>query len=251
MEKPLILVVEDEPIVAKSIEDMLKSFGYTVTDVVSSGKDAIKKAAETHPDLVLMDIVLEGDIDGIKAAEQIRARFDIPVVYLTAYADDTTLQRAKLTVPYGYVIKPFRERELHAAIDLALYRRMMEREVTPSAENPELERALKELVKARGVNAAAVISKDGAMVKFCNTLTPPDISPLSSVVAMMTRMAEKCSRLLKTGDVVEITARADSGMVVTEKSGEFIFLVAVDKGFDIDAIKPRRERVREVIKGLT
>jgi len=88
------------------------------------------------------------------------------VIYLTAHADDTTVQRAKMTAPYGYLLKPFNERELHAAIEMALYRHMMEREVTPSTENPELDRALKELVKRGGVNAAAVISKDGVMVNF-------------------------------------------------------------------------------------
>ncbi|MBE0517382.1 MAG: response regulator [Methanophagales archaeon] len=250
MADPQILVVEDEGIVATGIRNMLKDLGYTVPAVASSGKDAIKKAAEMRPDLVLMDIVLEGDMDGIEAAEQIRARFDIPVIYLTAYADETTVQRAKMTTPYGYLLKPFNERELHAAIEMALYKHMMEREVASSTENPELDRALKELVKRKGVNAAAVISKDGVMVNFFNTLTPEDVSPLSSVVAMMTRTAEKCTRVLKMGDIVEIRAKTDSGMVVTEKSGGFIFLVAVDKGTDIDAIKLQREQVMDIIRSL-
>jgi CheY-like chemotaxis protein/predicted regulator of Ras-like GTPase activity (Roadblock/LC7/MglB family) len=252
MADPQILVVEDERIVATGIRNMLKGLGYTVPAVASSGKDAIKQAAETRPDLVLMDIVLEGDMDGIAAAEQIRARFDIPVIYLTAYADDATVQRAKMTAPYGYLLKPFNERELHAAIETALYKHMMEREVTPSTstENPELDRALKELVKREGVNAAAVISKDGMMVNFSNTLTPEDVSPLSSVVAMMTRTAEKCARVLKMGDIVEIRAETAGGMVVAEKSGGFIFLVAVDKGIDIDAIKLQREQVMDIIRSL-
>jgi len=250
MADPQILVVEDEAIVAKGIQNMLKSLGYAVSAIASSGKDAIKKAVEKRPDLVLMDIVLEGGMDGIQAAEQIRTRFDIPVVYLTAYADESTVQRAKMTAPYGYLLKPFNERELHAAIEIALYKYMMEREATSSAKNPELERALKELVKTKGVNAAAVISKDGVMVNFFNTLTPEDISPLSSVVAMMTRTADKCTRLLKRGEMAEIISKDDSGMVVTEKCGEFILLVAMDKSVDMNAIKSPRKRVKDLILGI-
>ena len=96
-----ILVVEDEGIVAMHLKNRLKSLGYAVSAVVFSGEEAIKKAAETHPDLVLMDIRLKGEMDGIEAAEQIRVRFNIPVVYLTAYTDDETLQRAKVTEPFG------------------------------------------------------------------------------------------------------------------------------------------------------
>ena len=121
-----ILVVEDEGIIAKDIQNMLNSLGYAVPAVASSGKEAIKKAAETHPNLVLMDIVLEGDMDGVEATEQIRERFDIPVIYITAYGDDKTLQRAKITEPYGYILKPFEERELQTAIEMALYKHKME-----------------------------------------------------------------------------------------------------------------------------
>ena len=127
-----VLVVEDESIVALDIQNMLGSLGYEVPVVVSSGEAAIEKAAETHPDLVLMDIRLKGDMDGIEAAEQIRGRFNIPVVYLTAYADDETLQRAKITEPYGYILKPFGERELHTAIEIALHKHKLERELQGS-----------------------------------------------------------------------------------------------------------------------
>ncbi|MDI6886385.1 MAG: response regulator [archaeon] len=250
MADPQILVVEDEGIVAAGIRNMLKGLGYTVPAVASSGKDAIKKAAETRPDLVLMDIVLEGDMDGIEAAEQIHARFDIPVIYLTAYADETTVQRAKMTAPYGYLLKPFNERELHAAIEMALYKHMMEREVTSSTENPELDRALKELVKTEGVNAAAVISKDGVMVKFCDSIIPEDLSPLSSVVAMMTRTADRCTKLLKMGELVENITKAEEGVLVLERCGAFIFLTAVDKSVDINALEPQRKRVKGIIRDM-
>ncbi len=117
-----ILIVEDESIVALHIENSLKTLGYTVSGIASSGEEAIEKAGNTHPDLVLMDIVLKGEIDGIGAAEHIRDHFDIPVVYLTAFGDENTLQRAKVTEPFGYILKPFKERELYIAIEIALYK---------------------------------------------------------------------------------------------------------------------------------
>ncbi|MUG93407.1 response regulator [Scytonema sp. UIC 10036] len=124
-----ILIVEDERIVAKDIAKRLQNLGYVVVAAVSSGEEAIEKAAETRPDLVLMDIRLKGKIDGIKASEHIRTEFNIPVIFLTAYADEKTLQRAKVTEPFGYIIKPFDERELYAAIEVALRRRMAEEAV--------------------------------------------------------------------------------------------------------------------------
>ncbi|MBI4824887.1 MAG: EAL domain-containing protein [Nitrospirae bacterium] len=121
-----VLVVEDESVVAMHIEDSLKKLGYAVPAVVASGEEAVKKAEEFQPDLILMDIVLKGEMDGIKASEIIHSRFNIPVIYLTAYADDAILQRAKLTEPLGYILKPFNERELRTAIEIALYKHEME-----------------------------------------------------------------------------------------------------------------------------
>jgi PAS domain S-box-containing protein len=124
-----ILVVEDEAIVAEAIKRRLKKLGYVVHATAGRGDEAIKKAEENHPDLVLMDIVLHGEMDGIEAAEQIRIRFNIPVVYLTAYSDEKTLLRAKITEPFGYIIKPFKERELQVAIEIALFKHEMERKL--------------------------------------------------------------------------------------------------------------------------
>jgi len=127
-----ILVVEHESIIAKSLENKLKRLGYTVSATASSGKEALRRAAEIQPGLVLMDIKLPGDMDGVETAEQIRARFDIPVVYLIAYADDETLQRAKITDPSSYVLKPFEAGELHSAIEIALYRHEMDKKLKES-----------------------------------------------------------------------------------------------------------------------
>ena len=123
-----ILVVEDEHIVAMGIKKMVKSLGYTVTGVASSGEDAISKAESTFPDVVLMDIMLKGDMDGVEAAGEIRERFDIPVVYLTAYSDNKILERAKKTEPFGYIVKPFDEKDLHSSIEIALHRHRTEKE---------------------------------------------------------------------------------------------------------------------------
>ncbi|HHV25176.1 MAG TPA: response regulator [Methanosarcina sp.] len=123
-----ILIVEDEHIVAMGIKRMLKSLGYTVTGVASSGEDAISKAESTFPDVVLMDIMLKGDMDGVEAAREIRDKFDVPVVYLTAYSDSKILERAKRTEPFGYIIKPFDEKDLHSSIEVALHRARNENE---------------------------------------------------------------------------------------------------------------------------
>lgn len=117
-----ILLVEDDGLVAKDIQSMLERLGYDVSAVVAYGEEAIKKAEETRPDLVVMDIGLRGDMDGTEAAAHIREQLNIPVVYITAYGDDSTLERAEKTRPLGILIKPCGEEELHKGIELALSR---------------------------------------------------------------------------------------------------------------------------------
>lgn len=127
MEDIKILVVEDESIIALNIKKKLKSFGYTVPAIVSTAEDAIKMTEITFPDLILMDVMLKGEMDGVRAIEEIRKKFDIPVIYLTAYSDDEVLERAKLTQPYGYIVKPFKANDLRTNIEIALYRHKMEK----------------------------------------------------------------------------------------------------------------------------
>ena len=129
-----ILVVEDERIVAKDIEKRLKDLGYRVTGLASSGEKTLEKLNESLPDLVLMDIRLKGEMDGIETAEMVRGLFDIPVVYLTAYADEATLERAKVTEPFGYILKPFNERDLHSTIEMALYKHKIDRKLMENQE---------------------------------------------------------------------------------------------------------------------
>lgn len=127
MTKASILIIEDESIVAMDILLSLKNLGYTIAGHSERGEGAIKKAGELQPDLVLMDIGLKGQMDGIESAKQIRAQFDLPVVFLTAFADPITLERAREAEPYGYLLKPFDEQELVNTIESALSRHSLER----------------------------------------------------------------------------------------------------------------------------
>ena len=129
MSKANILIVEDESIVAKDIQQSLKKLGYNVVDVVSTGENAIVSATEKNPDLVLMDIMLKGSMSGIEAAQVIKEKLNIPVIFLTAYADESTFSKAKITEPYGYIIKPFKEVDLHTSVEMALYKHQKVTEV--------------------------------------------------------------------------------------------------------------------------
>jgi signal transduction histidine kinase len=120
--KAKILVVEDEVIIATDIKDCLEKSGYNVPAVAAYGEQALEKVAELHPDLVLMDVMLKGDMNGIEAAEKILDNFNIPVVYLSAYSDQKTLQKAKTTQPFGYILKPFEETQLITTIEIAINR---------------------------------------------------------------------------------------------------------------------------------
>jgi PAS domain S-box-containing protein len=131
---PTVLIVEDEIVLAMELEEKLTEMGYRVVARVTSGEDALKKAKELRPDLILMDIRLDDELDGIDAARLIRKQQHVPIVYLTAYADNSTLQRAKLTEPFGYLVKPYSERELHITIDMALHKAQMERKLRESEE---------------------------------------------------------------------------------------------------------------------
>jgi PAS domain S-box-containing protein len=157
-----ILIVEDEGIVAKDIQHRLEDLGYTVIGFASSGEEAIQKTEAAQPDLVLMDIVLKGDMDGVKAAEEIRNRFDVPVVYLTAYANEYTFGRAIMTEPHGYIVKPFRDIELLTTINMALHKHKAERNLK------EGQRWFATTLKSIG---DAVITTDtGELVTFINPI---------------------------------------------------------------------------------
>lgn len=149
MKKARILVVEDEGLVAAQIRETLEGLGYDVPAVAATGANALERLSEIEPDLVLMDIQLKGGMNGIEAAQRMRARLDVPVVYLTAFSDTETLEQAKLTDPLGYVLKPFDERSLHATIQMALHRH---------------ERARGSLESGRWASAVAASMSDAVLI---------------------------------------------------------------------------------------
>jgi two-component system, response regulator PdtaR len=163
---PKILVVEDERITAEDIKSGLESAGYQVLDMISSGKEAIEKAGKLQPDLVLMDIKLKGKMDGIEAAGQIKIKYDIPVIYLTAYSDAYTVKKAKKTDPSGFIFKedtglikkPFEETELRSAIEITLYRHKMEK---------DHDLLLSEMLKY--LNEAVIATNPEGLVKLMNS----------------------------------------------------------------------------------
>ncbi|MBP8946453.1 MAG: response regulator, partial [Bacteroidales bacterium] len=120
MAKTKVLIVEDEAIIAKDIENVLTKAGYKVVGSFPTGEAAIQAVDELEPDIILMDIMLKGDMSGIQAAEVIREKSNTPVVFLTAYADENTIDKARSAVPYGYIVKPFKENEVIATIEIAL-----------------------------------------------------------------------------------------------------------------------------------
>jgi putative two-component system response regulator len=141
-----ILVVEDEWVVAKQICSNLKGFGYDVCSTASTGDDAIRQVEAERPDLILMDIVLKGKMNGIEAAEQIALQFDIPLIYLTAYTKPEYIELAILTKPFGYLVKPFKEQELYSNIEMALYKHKGDKKVKDYLER--LAKCFKETIKA-------------------------------------------------------------------------------------------------------
>ena len=155
-----ILIVEDEGIEALDMQQRLEALGYAVSDIVSTGEEAIIIAEKARPDIILRDIVLKGRIDGIEAAQRIWETLSIPVVYLTAFADEATLQRAKVTEPFGYILKPFDERELQTTIEMAFYKAQMEKKLR------ERERWLSTIL--RSIGDGVIATDTNGRVTFMN-----------------------------------------------------------------------------------
>jgi PAS domain S-box-containing protein len=160
VEKPTILIVEDERVVALDLRAQLRRMGYYVPAIVSRGSEAVRLTAELDLDLVLMDIHLQGEMDGVQAAQAIHNDSDVPVIYLTAYADQVTLDRAKVSEPSGYIIKPFDEQELHATIEMALYKHQMQRKLRES------QRWLSAVLESIG--DAVIATDQRGRIKFMN-----------------------------------------------------------------------------------
>ena len=162
MEKIRVLVVEDESLVARDIENMVTSQGYEVCGVASTSEEALALAVETRPEIILMDVIIRGSLDGIAVAEKIWESYRIPIIYVTAYADEHTLKRAKISEPFGYILKPFDERELKIAIEMAYYKSRM------AMKLKEREEWLSALLKSIG---DGVIATDrSGQITFMNPL---------------------------------------------------------------------------------
>jgi PAS domain S-box-containing protein len=129
-----ILVVEDDRVVARDIAQQMSRAGHTVVGITARGEDALPLAAGTAPDLILMDVRLEGELDGIDTARLLRENFNLPVVFLTAYADEETVRRATVTEPFGYVLKPFDDMQLRTVVEMALYKHGAERRLRESEQ---------------------------------------------------------------------------------------------------------------------
>jgi diguanylate cyclase (GGDEF)-like protein/PAS domain S-box-containing protein len=160
MDEPLIFIVEDDPIIGNHLHRLLLELGYQIAGPVASGEEAVHRAAQCHPSLILMDITLHGKMDGIQAAEKIRSLLDVPIVFLTAHTDKNTLERAKITDPFGYLIKPFDERGLQTCIEMALNRHHFKDEIKKS------ESKFQALVENVGEGISIVDSED--VITFAN-----------------------------------------------------------------------------------
>jgi len=207
--------------VARDIRNMLLGLGYEVTAVVSGAKIAVQKAEETRPDLVLMDVMLQGEVTGVAAAEHIYTKFSIPVVYLTAYADSSTVQRAKKTEPFGYIIKPFEERELQTTIEIALYKYKMQMELK------ERERWLSTILKSIGDGVIAT-NQDG-LITFMNPLAElltgwrQDEAlnqPLSEVFRVMNERAGKTQNIPVRRILEDAVSELSNGSFLLSRKGQ-------------------------------
>ncbi|MGB2690515.1 MAG: response regulator [Desulfobacterales bacterium] len=127
-----MMVVEDEVVIAMRLQQRLTSMGFDITGVAYSGEDAVEQARRLRPDLILMDIMIPDKLDGIAAAKIVKAELGIPVVFLTAFSEDKIIERAREAEPYGYILKPFQDRELKAAVEIALYKNKMEKALRES-----------------------------------------------------------------------------------------------------------------------
>jgi len=223
MEKQQILIVEDNAIIALCVKKMLTDFGYEVVGHADSGEQAIQKAAETLPALILMDIELIGNMSGIEAAEQIRAQFDIPVIYLTAYSDDTRLQQAKITAPYGYLIKPIQGRELYAAIEMALYKYKSENQQRQIAAHIQYAQKAESLGRMSGAvahNFNNILATILGYAELMQIELPPasPAQPMIQEILTATMRASKITRqiLEYTGHIQSKPEKVHLSMLITD-----------------------------------
>jgi diguanylate cyclase (GGDEF)-like protein/PAS domain S-box-containing protein len=264
-----ILIVEDESIVAEDIKSSLQNMGYDVPSIAPTGEEAVKKAREIRPDLVLMDIVLRGDMNGIEAAGKIISCCNIPVIYLTAYSDMDTLDRAKITEPFGYIVKPFNERELHSAIEIAFYKHRMEKALRESHMKYQ---ALFE----NAADAIFLIDSDTQKVLECNkkasestgyamsqirTMTVAELFPaeeqevISNIFSKITKMGalsgiSGINQLRKDGQLVPVEINATTIHLEGKKYSLCIFRDITERKQAEETIQHEKNKLISILKTM-
>lgn len=221
------MIVEDEGVIAGDIKKTLEKEGYSVPATVSSGDKVVEMVSKERPDMLLMDIMIKGSIDGVEAARQVQERFDVPVVFLTAHGDDSTLQRAKITEPYGYILKPFESRELHVAIEIALYKHKMERKLKES------EQWLAATLK--NVGDGVIVTDTDGLVMFVN----PAAEVLTGWMqkdALGKELNEVCRIVDKQSDtqIKDLVEMAIENSIVSNHTGNIILIAGNKKEIFID-----------------
>ncbi|HEY7638868.1 MAG TPA: diguanylate cyclase [Steroidobacteraceae bacterium] len=247
-----ILLVEDEGLIARDLEDTLTRLGYRISGVASEGSEAIEMARDLHPQLVVMDVSLRGEIDGIDAACEIQKDAPVPVIFLTGHTDTETLQRAVLTGPLGYLIKPFQETDLRAAIEVAIHkhrsdlaRREREERLRRSAENLSLIDELTQLRNRRGFFELAEQALQSARrEQQTMALFFMDLNGLKQINDTLGHMTGD-DALRDTASVLRHTFRG-SDIVARFGGDEFVALAHLHSELDIETLSARlREHLRE------
>ena len=212
MSASTIFIVEDELIEAEDIRQTLENLGYHICGISRSGESALLTLTKTRPDLILMDIHLAGAMDGIDTAEQIHTLYNIPVIFLTAHADEASLDRAKITEPYGYVLKPFDERELYSSIEMALYKHRMEEQAKEDSRTIRvLANAIPDAVMLLDADQK-IISLNDAMsrrLKDPNPLVQKEPALQFDHEGMFTSLEYQVSEVLKSGIPVRFEEKRD------------------------------------------
>jgi len=237
-----IMIVEDEGIVAMDIENTLRGLGYNVVGVESSGENALKKIVELNPDIILMDIMLKGEIDGIETYSRIKEIFDIPVVYLTAFGDSNTLIRAKLTEPYGYILKPFEENELYISIEMALYKFNMQQKIKASeAKYRSIVESLEFGIITTGIDkVVSDINKSG-----CKILNIDHSKAVGCDILDIFNVVDKEVRDIVSGPLSSIVNGNNENLKLNKST------ILLDSGFELEIIyKAQLLMENGKIKGL-
>ena len=219
MSRPRILIVEDEEIVATDIAESVQDLGYSVCGIVASGEEAIAETSQKRPDLILMDITLAGEMDGISAAVEIGKSFGVPVVYLTAHSDEATLERAKVTEPYGYVLKPFEDIELRIALEIALFKFR-----DKASEPAESLGSLQTKSKFRGADEPAASSFRASHIALQEFIA--SVEPFSQVPAVkLSSFVRRCRlAVYKHGEIIVMEGDDDESSGFIVRSGRVAML---------------------------